>query len=88
MALQEQIDALKAQVAETLTVEQSALSLIQGFKAILAAAIADALAKGASAEQLQSIQDAHDALHNSEVALSASVAANTAPPAPAPPAAA
>ncbi len=88
MNLAEQIEALKAQVAETLTVEQSALTLIQGFKSVLAAAIADALAKGASADQLQAIQDAHDALHNSETALAASVAENTPAAPPAPPAAA
>lgn len=70
------IDDLTTQVAENTTVEGSALTLIQGFAAQLAAAGTDPVALAALTTQLTT----------SATALAAAVAANTpaAPPAPAP----
>lgn len=61
------IDTLTAQVAQNTTVVGSALTLIQGFAAQLAAA-------GTDPAKLQALQDE---LASSDTALSAAVAANT-----------
>jgi len=67
------LTALTAQVAENTTVEASAVTLIQGLAAALAAAGTDPVALGALQTQLKTSSDA----------LAAAVAANT-PAAPAP----
>src|SRR3954471_21302871 len=49
----DQIAQLTAEVNKATTVEKSAQTLIEGIKARVDAAVADALANGATAEQLQ-----------------------------------
>lgn len=71
------ITSLTAQVAQTTSIEQSALVLIQGLAAQLAAAIAS--------EDPAALQTLQDQLNASATSLAAAVAANTTPP-PAPPA--
>lgn len=70
------LDALTAQVAQTVTVEQSAITLIQGISAQLAAAGTDPAA----------LANLQTQLNTSATALAAAVAANTpsAPTTPAP----
>jgi hypothetical protein len=65
------LTALTAEVAETTAVEQSAITLIQGIAAQLAAAATDPAAVQALADQLSS----------GAAGLAAAVAANTPPPA-------
>jgi len=77
MALQDQIDALTAQVAQDTTVEGSATALINGFQARLDAAVAAATAAGATPAQLQALTDLSATLKTSSDALSAAVVANT-----------
>jgi len=83
-ALDDQITALTAQVAQNTTVEKSALALINGFAAQLAAAIAAAQAAGATTAQLKALSDLGTSLKSSDDELAAAVAANTpaAPPNP------
>lgn len=75
-----ELDALTAEVAAVTTVEQSAIALINGLAAQLAAA-------GTDPAKLQAL---HDSLAASSTALAAAVAANTPadPPAPVTPPAA
>ncbi|AXF04782.1 hypothetical protein CUJ88_41175 [Paraburkholderia hospita] len=72
------LDDLKAEVAATLTVEQSAVTLIQGIAAQLAAALAN------QTNPDSALVDLTNQLTASADALAAAVAANTpaAPPAP------
>lgn len=80
------LDDLQAQVAATVTVEGSAVTLINGFAARMQAAVDAALAGGATAAQLAPVQDEINAMKTSSDALAAAVTANTpaAPPAPGP----
>ena len=71
------LNALAAQVQETVGVEASALALINGFAARMQAAVDAALAGGASAADLATLQTEIDALKASTSGLSAGVAANT-----------
>jgi hypothetical protein len=71
------LDDLKAEVAATITVEESAVTLIQGIATELAAALANA------ANPDPAIVDLTAQLTTSAAALAAAVAANT-PAAPAP----
>lgn len=86
-SVQDAITQLQADVQQETTVEQSAVALIQGFAAQLAAAVAAASAAGATPEQLAQFDDLHTQITTSSQALAASVAAGTTPPAPAAPAA-
>lgn len=79
-ALDDKIAALTAEVARQTTVEKSALALIQGFAAQLAAAVAAAQAAGASDAQLQALTDLQTTLTANDDELSTAVAANTATP--------
>lgn len=81
-ALDDAITQLQTDVANLTTVDQSAVALINGFAAQLAAAVAAAQAAGATATQLQSLTDLHTAITAQDDALAAAVTANT----PAPPA--
>ena len=63
------LDDLKAQVARSITVEQSAITLIQGLKAKLDAAIA--------ANDPQALADLSSQLDSEANALSAAITANT-----------
>lgn len=69
------IDTLTAQVAQNTTVEQSAITLINGLAAQIAAAGTDPAKLDALQAQLKTSADA----------LAAAVAANTVPPPPPPP---
>ena len=82
-AIDDQLDALTAQVTANTTVTGSALVLIQGFAAQLAAAIAAATAAGATPAQLKRLVDLQAAVKTSDDDLAAAVAAGTpaAPPA-------
>jgi hypothetical protein len=75
--VQEAFDALTAEVAKNTTVEKSALALIQGFAAQLAAAVAAAQAAGATAAQLQGFSDLQDTLTANDTELAAAVQAGT-----------
>jgi ABC-type transporter Mla MlaB component len=84
-ALDDAITQLQTDVTNLTAVDQSALSLITGFAAQLAAAVAAATAAGATPAQLQSLTDLHTAITAQDDALAAAVAANTpAPPPPGP----
>ncbi len=83
--LDTEIAALTAQVATDTTVEGSAVKLIQGFAAQLAAAVAAAGANGATPTQLASLTDLGKTVETNSAALAAAVAANTVtPPVPVP----
>lgn len=75
--LDDEIAALKAEVAADVTVMGSAGKLIDGFGAQLAAATAAALAAGATDAQLQSLTDLQTTLAAEKDDLAAKVAANT-----------
>jgi len=76
-ALDDQISALTEQVKANTDVENSALVLIQGFSARLAAAVAAAQAAGATPAQLQALTDLGTAIKSSDDTLAAAVVANT-----------
>lgn len=82
-ALDDAIAALTTQVQNDTTVIGSAVTLIQGFKAQLDAAVAAALAAGATPTQLAALKALGDSITASDTDLAAAVAANTpgAPPA-------
>lgn len=79
-ALDDQITALTKEVANNTTVEASALTLISGLKAQLAAALAAAAAAGATPAQLASLTSLQTSLAANDTALAAAVGANTIPP--------
>ena len=81
-ALDDAITQLQADVANLTTVDQSAIALINGFAAQMAKAIADALAAGATATQLQSLTDMHTAIVAQDSSLAAAVSAGTTTPTP------
>lgn len=70
------LDDLKAQVEATIAVEASAVALINGIAARITAAVQDAIANGATAEQLAPVTDEVAALKTQTDALAAAVAAN------------
>lgn len=71
------LDDLKTQVEATTAVETSAVTLINGIAARITAAVATAIANGATAEQLAPVTDEVASLKSATDALSAAVAANT-----------
>jgi hypothetical protein len=81
MALEQTLDAqitdLTTEVTNETTVEKSALTLIQGIPALIAAAIAKASAAGATTAQLQALSDLQTTLAANDTELSAAVTANT-----------
>ncbi len=79
-AMDDNITALQADVAADTTAVASAITLIDGFAAQLAAAIAAAQAAGGTPAQLQALTDLHTAVTANTAGLSAAVAANTPPP--------
>lgn len=76
-AIDDKITALQAEVARQTTVDASALTLIQGFGAQLAAAVAAAQANGATPAQLQELTDLQSAIAANDSGLATGVAANT-----------
>lgn len=83
--LQTSIDTLTAQVTAEDTVIDSAVVLINGFAAQLAAAAAAAGAAGATPVELQALTDLGTTISGKSAALAAAVTANT--PVATPPAA-
>jgi hypothetical protein len=81
------IAELQSDVAALTTTVGSAVALIDGFAAQLAAAQSAALAAGATPEELSVLTALHASISAQTTALAAAVAANT-PAAPAPPPAA
>ena len=73
----DQITDLTAKVTKATTVEKSAEVLINGFQAALTAAIAAAVANGATADQLQPLTDLGTEMDTESDALQAAVVANT-----------
>lgn len=72
------ITDLTAQVTSSETVIDSATTLINGFQARLAAAVAAAIANGATADQLAPLEQLSTDLKTHSDALAAAVAANPA----------
>ncbi len=85
--LDDALSTLLTAVQNDTTVEQSVLAYVQGVPALIQAAVADALAAGATPAQLQQITDAATTLTNNGAAIVAAIKANTpaGPPATAPP---
>ncbi len=75
MAGQPLVD-LVSEVNETVGVIDSAVALINGFAARLATAVADALANGATPDELAPLTALKDQLAAEKAALAAAVAAN------------
>jgi hypothetical protein len=83
--LDDAITALTAQVAAEATVDASAVALLNGIPTLIANAVAQATAAGATPAQLAAIANLGTALQAAQAPLAAAVAANTpAAPAPAP----
>lgn len=74
---QDTLDALKGQVDSTNTVMGSATTLINGFAGRMDKAVQDALANGATADQLAPITDEIAGLKANADALAAAIQANT-----------
>jgi hypothetical protein len=77
------LTTLPEEVTRTIGVMESAEVLITGFQTRLSDAITQALANGASAQELAPLKDLETALKDETSQLAAAVAANT-PPAPEP----
>lgn len=75
--LDNQITALTAEVTRNKDVEASAVALINGVTARIDAAVAAALAKGATPEELQAVTDLNTSLKKQNDDLAAAVVANT-----------
>lgn len=74
-SVQAAIDQLTADVAAETAANQSAITLIQGFAAQLAAAVAAAQAAGATPAQLQALTDLAAGVESNTTQLAAAVAA-------------
>jgi hypothetical protein len=79
------VEDVKTKVTRATTVMTSAQNLIDGFKALLDKAVADALANGATAEELVPLTDLSNTMDTEATALAASVVANTGTKNPPPP---
>lgn len=75
--LDDAITDLKAKVAAETTIVASAVTLLNGIQARIEAAVAAALEKGASPEQLADLTSLSATLSTETAALSDAVAANT-----------
>lgn len=75
--LDDKITALQADVANMASVEASAVTLINGIQGQIQAAVAAALAAGATTDQLAELDALNTALVAQSGALGAAVAANT-----------
>ena len=80
----DQIAALTAEVTDAEGVEDSATTFINGVAAQIAAAVAAAIADGATSAQLQPLSDLGTALKAKADLLAAAIAANPPPPPPGP----
>lgn len=77
MAKSQILNDLEAQVAETISVEKSAVTLINGIAARVQAAVDVAIAGGATAEELAVVQAEVEAMKASAADLSAAISANS-----------
>ncbi len=84
-ALDQAISDLTAAVTKETTVEASAVVLLNGIPALIAKAVADATAAGATPTELASLNALGVAIAASSAPLAAAVTANTPPAPPAPP---
>jgi hypothetical protein len=82
-SLAAEISGLQTDVTNDTTVVGSAVTLIQGFSTQLAAAVAAAVAAGATPDQLSALNGLQTTINTNASTLAAAVAANTpaAPPA-------
>ena len=82
-ALDDAIAKLQADVTAEATVEQSAITLLNGIPKLIADAVSAALAQGATPAQLKALTDLSASIEANTTGLSAAVTANTpaAPPA-------
>ncbi len=71
------LDDLAKQVAANVDAESSAVALINGFADRIQTAVDAAIAGGATAAELQPVQDQVNAMQASATALAAAVLANT-----------
>jgi hypothetical protein len=83
-SLAAEISGLQTDVANDTTVVGSAVTLIQGFSAQLAAAVAAAAAAGATPDQLTALAALQTSINTNASNLAAAVAANTSAATPAP----
>lgn len=81
-ALDDQITALTAEVANNTTVDGSALTLIQSIPTLIQNAVNTALANGATPAQLAALQTLVTSLQANDTGLAAAVTANTPVAAP------
>jgi hypothetical protein len=72
------LDALASEVSNTIGAEESAVVVLDGIAARIKTAVAEAVANGATAEQLAPITDEVAALTAAREKLAAAVAANGA----------
>lgn len=79
------LEQLRANVERMNTVATSAVTLIAGIPGLIQNAVNQALANGATAEELQPVLDLGTQLGTNADALAAAVAANTPTPPPEPP---
>ncbi len=81
-ALDAQITALTQSVANETTVTNSAVTLLNGIPALIANAVAQAQAAGATAAELAALTDLQKSISTNATTLAAAVSANTpaAPP--------
>jgi hypothetical protein len=81
-SLSSDIASLQAAVANEVTVEQSAITLINGIPGMIASAVAAAQAAGATPDQLTALANLQSQISSSATALAAAVTANTPAAAP------
>lgn len=77
--LDDAIAALTAKVNDAVTVEESAIAFINGVPGLIANAVAEATAAGATPEQLAAVTALGDRLTAEAANLTAAVTANTPP---------
>jgi len=75
--VQQALDELTADVTQETTVDQSAVTLIQGMPALISAAVASALAAGATPAQLAAFDALNVSLQANATALAAAVTAGS-----------
>jgi hypothetical protein len=83
-ALDDAITDLTAKVTALTSVDEAAVTLIDGIAAEIQAAVDKAVAAGASAEQLAALNDLSAKMDSDTTSLGRAVAANTPQPTPAP----
>lgn len=81
--LDDEVGTLAADVTKQTSVEQSAITLLNSIGGLIAKAVQDAIAAGATPGQIASIRAVHDTVTTNTTELAAAVAANIqVPPGP------